>query len=72
MKLTRRELVMAAGSAAATVALAQTSPAQPQGARDFSDSDFNKEARDNVQRNGETLANFGIPMATEPAFQFKA
>lgn len=58
---------MAAGSFAAATALAQTSPTQPQGARDFA-----KEAHDNVQHNGETLANFGIPMATEPAFQFKA
>jgi hypothetical protein len=67
VKLTRRELVMAVGSATAAAALAQTSPAQPQSPRDFA-----KEAHDNVQRNGETLANFGIPMATEPAFQFQA
>jgi hypothetical protein len=67
MKLTRRELVVAAGSAAVTAAFAQTPPSQPQGERDFA-----KEARDNVQRNGETLAKFGIPMAVEPAFQFKA
>jgi hypothetical protein len=67
VKLTRRELVLAAGSAAAASALAQSSAAQPQGGRDFA-----KEARDHVQRYGETLANFGIPMATEPAFQFKA
>ena len=67
MKLTRSELVMAAGAVAAAAALAQTSAPQPQGARDFA-----KEARDNVQHNGETLAKFGIPMATEPAFQFKA
>ena len=66
MKLTRRELVVA-GSIAAAAALAQTPPSQPQGARDFA-----KEARDNVQHNGETLTKFGIPMATEPAFQFKA
>ncbi len=67
MKLTRRELVVAAGAIGAAGALAQTPPTQPQGARDFA-----KEARDNVQHNGETLAKFGIPMATEPAFQFKA
>jgi hypothetical protein len=67
VKLTRRELVMAAGSVATATALAQTPPSQPQGARDFA-----KEARDNVQHNGETLARFGIPMAVEPAFQFKA
>ena len=67
MKLTRRELVVAVGSAAAVQALAQAPASQPQPARDFE-----KEARDNVRRNGETLAQFGIPMATEPAFQFKA
>ena len=67
MKLTRRELVVVAASAAAASTLAQTPPAQPQGARDFA-----QEARDNVQHNGETLTKFGIPMATEPAFQFKA
>ena len=66
MKLTRRELVVA-GSVAAAAALAQTPPSQPQGERDFA-----REARDNVQRNGELLAKFGIPMAVEPAFQFKA
>jgi hypothetical protein len=67
VKLTRRELVVAAGSAAAAKALAQAPASQPQGVRDFA-----KEAHDNVQRNGEKLAQFGIPMATEPAFQFKA
>ena len=60
MKLTRRELVIAAGSVTAMQALAQAPATQPQS------------ARDDVQRNGETLAKFGIPMATEPAFQFKA
>jgi hypothetical protein len=64
VKLTRRELVVAAGSAAAVTALAQTSATQPR--------DFQKEARDDVRQHGETLENFGIPMATEPAFQFKA
>jgi hypothetical protein len=59
--------VAAAGSVAAAQALAQAPPSQPQPPRDFA-----KEARDNVQRNGEILANFGIPIATEPAFQFKA
>lgn len=67
MKLTRRELVVVAASAAAASTLAQTPPSQPQGERDFA-----REARDNVQRNGELLAKFGIPMAVEPAFQFKA
>jgi hypothetical protein len=68
MKLTRRELVVAtAGSIAAVKALAQSSPAVPGAARDFG-----KEAHDAVQRNGEALTKFEIPMSTEPAFQFKA
>jgi hypothetical protein len=29
-------------------------------------------ARDRIKANGETLAQQKIPMATEPAFQFKA
>lgn len=69
MKLTRRELVVAAGSVAAAKALAQApaGPAQPPAPRDFA-----QEARDNIQRNGATLGMFVIPMAVEPAFQFKA
>jgi hypothetical protein len=69
VKLTRRELVVAAGSVAAAKALAQApaAPPQPPGPRDFA-----QEARDNLQRNGATLAKFVIPMAVEPAFQFKA
>ncbi|HVW11406.1 MAG TPA: hypothetical protein VHC90_22630 [Bryobacteraceae bacterium] len=63
MKLTRRELVVAVGSAAVAKALAQAPP----GPRDFA-----QEARDNVQRNGAALAKFAIPMTVEPAFQFKA
>jgi hypothetical protein len=63
MKLTRRELVIAAaGSVVAVNASAQTAPAQ----------DFAKQARDRVQANADTLAKFEIPMSTEPAFQFKA
>jgi hypothetical protein len=61
VKLTRRQIVIAAaGSAAVAKALAQST------------SDLEKTARDNVQRNADTLAKFAIPMATEPAFQFKA
>lgn len=65
MKLTRRQLVVATGSLAAARALAQSAP-QPTVA------DFAQQARDNVQRNGDALAKFAIPMSVEPAFQFKA
>ncbi len=68
MKLTRRQLVVAAttGSAIAARALAAQAQAQT-GAADYA-----KLARDGVQRNGDTLAKFAIPMATEPPFRFKA
>jgi hypothetical protein len=63
-------MVVAAGSAIAARASAQTAatpapvpPANP---------DFAQQARDSVQRNHDALAKFDIPMATEPAFQFKA
>lgn len=69
MKLTRRQMVAAAttGTAVAAHALAQSSaaPAAPA-------SDFEKQARDNVKNNADALAKFTLPMATEPAFQFKA
>lgn len=67
MKLSRRDLTVAAAAAAlATKTHAQTAPAgnTPQ--------DQARLARENNQRASETLAKFEIPMATEPAFQFKA
>jgi len=63
MKLTRRKLVTALVSA---TALAAQTP-QPAAA---SDSDL-KAARDRLQANAAALAGTPIPMATEPAFQFK-
>jgi hypothetical protein len=67
MKLTRRQMVGAAvaGSAVAVKAIAQAGTAS--GATDFA-----KQAHDNLQRNADTLAKFALPIATEPAFQFKA
>jgi hypothetical protein len=64
MKLTRRKLavVLASGS----VAAAQTP--QPPAATE----DLNKAARDRMLANAAALAAPAIPMATEPAFQFKA
>jgi hypothetical protein len=60
MKLTRRQLVIAAAvGSAALKASAQSAPA-PQA------------ATDTIRQNAETLAKFTIPIATEPAFQFKA
>ncbi len=67
MKLTRRQIVAAAsaGTAVAAHTLAQSPAAAPA-------SDFEKQARDNVKNNADALAKFALPMATEPAFQFKA
>jgi hypothetical protein len=53
------------GAAAAALApKVKAQPAPPAG-------DATQQARDAWQRNSETLAKFEIPMATEPAFQFK-
>ncbi len=63
MKLTRRELAVALAS---VPALAQTQP--PAATAD----DELKSARGRLAANAATLAGQEVPMATEPAFQFKA
>lgn len=62
MKLTRRKLAAALVSATA-VAAQQPQPAPV---------DDLKTARDRMQANAAALAGTPLPMATEPAFQFKA
>ncbi|MCX6631318.1 MAG: hypothetical protein NTW28_27210 [Candidatus Solibacter sp.] len=64
MKLTRRKLATVLVSAAAGAA----QQPQPTSAAD----DDLKAARDRLQANAAALAIPPIPMATEPAFQFKA
>ena len=64
MKLTRRKLATALVSATAVAAQQPQPAAAP-------DSDM-KIARDRLQANAAALAGTPIPMATEPAFQFKA
>lgn len=64
MKLTRRKLAAALVSGTA-MAAQQTQPAAP-----ASDPDL-KAARDRLQANAAALTATTIPMATEPAFQFK-
>jgi len=61
MKLTRRQL-------AASVALAAAPPLQasPQ------TEDLNVTARTRLKANADALNPVTLPMATEPAFQFKA
>jgi hypothetical protein len=66
MRMTRREL--AASALASAAAMAQNPP--PTTAE--SPEELLKAAREQVKRTGETLAKHRIPMATEPAFQFKA
>jgi hypothetical protein len=68
MKLTRRKLATALVSATALAAQQPPPAAQPAAAPD---SDL-KAARDRLQANASALAGTPIPMATEPAFQFKA
>src|ERR1035438_4793969 len=72
MKLTRRQLVVAAaGSAVAVKTRAQTPPVSvPDSVKAAQDPA--RAARDSVQRNGDDLAKFDIPMSTEPEFPLKA
>jgi hypothetical protein len=66
MKLTRRHLASAVlAPAAAATALVQTQPSA-------ASEDLLQAARDRIKANTELLAKQEIPMATEPAFQFKA
>ncbi len=68
MKLTRRELVIAAaGSVAAANAIAQSVPAAAPAS-----ADPNQQALSDLQQNADALAKIVIPMDVAPAFQFKA
>ncbi|MGA2269244.1 MAG: hypothetical protein ABSH44_12315 [Bryobacteraceae bacterium] len=64
MTLTRRQLAAALTSAAALAQTPSPPPATP-------DEEL-KAARDRVKANGTALARQEVPMAAEPAFQFKA
>jgi hypothetical protein len=65
MKLTRRKL--AALAAAAVAAPASTQAQQP-----VAGEDLLKTKRDQMQAGAAALNAVNLPMATEPAFQFKA
>jgi len=65
MKLTRRQWAAAATSSVA--ALAQTAPPAPATAEDLL-----KAARERMKNNADALDRQQLPMAVEPAFQFKA
>ena len=65
MKLTRRELGAAAVSTVAAAAATAQTPAP-------ADQNIAQTVRDTNRRNAEALRKFEVPIATEPAFQFKA
>jgi hypothetical protein len=67
MKLTRRKLATVLASAAVAATAAAEQPPQSASA-----DDLLKTARDRMQANAAALSAPPIPMATEPAFQFKA
>ena len=69
MQLTRRKLAAVLTSG---VALAQTPAAAPPAAAPPGTDDLLQAARDRNQANARALAAEPVPMATEPAFQFKA
>jgi hypothetical protein len=80
MQITRRKLATAVAAAMPFVGAApllaqtvvpQTPPASPQTPPASPDDEL-KAARDRLKANGDTLAQQTVPMATEPAFQFKA
>jgi hypothetical protein len=66
VKLTRRQLVIAA--AAGSAALKASAQPALQTATDRAP----QAATERVRQNADTLAKFAIPITTEPAFQFKA
>ena len=69
MKITRRKLALAALAPAAAVLSQATSPGQaPPGAGE----DLDALAHSLVRANSEILTKAVIPIATEPAFEFKA
>ena len=65
MKLTRRKL-----AALVTVGVAAAPAQVPQPGA--ADEDLLKTKRDQMRANADAVAKREIPMATEPAFQFKA
>ena len=66
MKITRRNLAALAAAAVAA------SPQATVGQQPASGEDLMKTKRDQMQANATALAAVKVPMAVEPAFQFKA
>ncbi len=70
-RLTRRKLAAAVLGSAAAARAAQTA-AEAQAAPARTADEELQAARERMRSNLETLARQTVPMATEPAFQFKA
>lgn len=68
MKLTRRKLTVALAAIPAAAASAQ---AQADATRRATVEEDLTAARENIRNNVEQMKRFKLPMATEPAFQFK-
>ncbi len=68
MKLSRREVVKAT-AVATLVGQTQVAQASPQAS---AATEATRSAREANQRASEALAKFEMPMATEPAFLFRA
>jgi hypothetical protein len=69
-RLTRRELAGVAGAALAINGIARETLAQT--AEPPANVDWYRQARESKRASAEELARFDLPMATEPAFHFKA
>ena len=68
MKLTRRQLAAALAARPFSQAVAGPQGAPPRPAPEAELA----AARERLKANAETVARVAVPMATEPAFQFKA
>jgi hypothetical protein len=69
MKVTRRQLAALLASAPLAAQTADKLKLVPQGEAPAEEL---KAASDRLRRNTETLSKLPVPMATEPAFSFKA
>ena len=67
LKITRRRLAAAALGSAPFIR-----SAQPQAPAPGPPEDLNAAAKGEIRKNSEAMDKVDLPMATEPAFQFKA
>jgi hypothetical protein len=70
MDVTRRTLTRLVAAAVATPLTPAVTQAAPQASPAESDDD--RSARELLRSNAQQLAKVSLPMATEPAFRFKA